>query len=342
MPDLVRHRRHHALLHRRRGVDEQQRRQRARGSTAIGTRHLHDRNPVAGHVLAPDLDRATRPARAPTQQSGRPATGATSTSRGDGDDAWTAPSSTRRGTAASPLEEARQRHARRRARGCLARARRGARSRVRRRGLLGREVVEDGLLGHVGGARTTSATVTASKPCAWKRSMAACGDRLVRLVLLARGAFHEREIVHSFQSLYFYCRMTNVCDRSPRPAQDASARSKPCAASASTVAAGEVFGFLGPNGAGKTTTINMLCTLATPPGGQRARRRPRRRARTRRRPPPHRPGLPGPDARRLPDRRAEPRACTPRSTAWSPRSCPAACARCSRWSACGSAATRRS
>ena len=28
------------------------------------------------------------------------------------------------------------------------------------------------------------------------------------------------------------------------------------------VAAGEVFGFLGPNGAGKTTTINMLCTLA--------------------------------------------------------------------------------
>ena len=30
------------------------------------------------------------------------------------------------------------------------------------------------------------------------------------------------------------------------------------------VAAGEVFGFLGPNGAGKTTTINMLCTLATP------------------------------------------------------------------------------
>src|SRR3954465_9937435 len=33
------------------------------------------------------------------------------------------------------------------------------------------------------------------------------------------------------------------------------------------VAAGEVFGFLGPNGAGKTTTINMLCTLAKPPGG---------------------------------------------------------------------------
>ena len=28
------------------------------------------------------------------------------------------------------------------------------------------------------------------------------------------------------------------------------------------VAPGEVFGFLGPNGAGKTTTINMLCTLA--------------------------------------------------------------------------------
>ena len=74
------------------------------------------------------------------------------------------------------------------------------------------------------------------------------------------------------------------------------------------VAAGEVFGFLGPNGAGKTTTINMLCTLAQPDRRQRARRRPRRRARARRRPPQHRPRLPGPDARRLPDRRAEPAA----------------------------------
>jgi ABC-2 type transport system ATP-binding protein len=33
------------------------------------------------------------------------------------------------------------------------------------------------------------------------------------------------------------------------------------------VGRGEIFGFLGPNGAGKTTTINMLCTLATPTGG---------------------------------------------------------------------------
>ena len=41
---------------------------------------------------------------------------------------------------------------------------------------------------------------------------------------------------------------------------------------------------------------------------QRARRGPRRRRRARRRPPPHRPRLPGPDARRLPDRRAEPAA----------------------------------
>ena len=39
---------------------------------------------------------------------------------------------------------------------------------------------------------------------------------------------------------------------------------------------------------------------------QRARRRPRRRARARRRAPQHRPRLPGPHARRLPDRRAEP------------------------------------
>ena len=74
------------------------------------------------------------------------------------------------------------------------------------------------------------------------------------------------------------------------------------------VAAGEVFGFLGPNGAGKTTTINMLCTLAKPTAGARRGRRPRRRPRARRRPPPHRPRLPGPDARRLPDRRAEPAA----------------------------------
>ena len=38
-------------------------------------------------------------------------------------------------------------------------------------------------------------------------------------------------------------------------------RITPCAASASTSARGEIFGFLGPNGAGKTTTLRMLTTL---------------------------------------------------------------------------------
>ena len=74
------------------------------------------------------------------------------------------------------------------------------------------------------------------------------------------------------------------------------------------VARGEVFGFLGPNGAGKTTTINMLCTLARPTGGSARVAGHDVVARARRRPPPHRPRLPGPDARRLPHRRAEPAA----------------------------------
>ena len=51
--------------------------------------------------------------------------------------------------------------------------------------------------------------------------------------------------------------------RGPAPdVQDAArARSRPSAASTSTVGAGEIFGFLGPNGAGKTTTLRMLATL---------------------------------------------------------------------------------
>ena len=60
-------------------------------------------------------------------------------------------------------------------------------------------------------------------------------------------------------------------------------------------------------------------------GGLGERRRSRRRARARRRPPQHRPGVPGPDARRLPDRRAEPaparRALRRRSRTWSRRGC---------------------
>ena len=53
-------------------------------------------------------------------------------------------------------------------------------------------------------------------------------------------------------------------DRRRGPSASATATSRPCAASRSTVAAGETFGFLGPNGAGKSTTISMLCTLLTP------------------------------------------------------------------------------
>ena len=103
------------------------------------------------------------------------------------------------------------------------------------------------------------------------------------------------------------------------------------------VATGEVFGFLGPNGAGKTTTINMLCTLAKPTAGSARRGRARCRARARRRAAQHRARLPGPDARRLPDRRAEPppaRRALRRSVEPGPR---IACGRCSRWSGCGSA-----
>ena len=69
---------------------------------------------------------------------------------------------------------------------------------------------------------------------------------------------------------------------------------------------GETFGFLGPNGAGKSTTINILCTLARPTAG--SARVAGHDVRTERDdgPPQHRPGVPGPDARRRPHRRAEP------------------------------------
>ena len=102
---------------------------------------------------------------------------------------------------------------------------------------------------------------------------------------------------------------------------------------------GEIFGFLGPNGAGKTTTIKMLCTLAEPTAGSARRRRLRRRPRARRRPPQHRPGVPGPDARRLPHRPSRTCASTPSCTACPRRGCRTGCARCSRWSGCGSGGT---
>ena len=61
----------------------------------------------------------------------------------------------------------------------------------------------------------------------------------------------------------------------------AAARSRRCAASASTSARGEIFGFLGPNGAGKTTTLRMLTTLLPIDAGTRDRGRLRRRPRSR-------------------------------------------------------------
>src|SRR3954468_2308802 len=104
------------------------------------------------------------------------------------------------------------------------------------------------------------------------------------------------------------------------------------------VARGEVFGFLGPNGAGKTTTINMLCTLARPTGGRALvaghdvvteRDDVRRNI-----------GLvfqdPTLDGYLTAAQNLRLHAELYRST---PRSCPAAWSRCSRWSASGTAAT---
>ncbi len=106
------------------------------------------------------------------------------------------------------------------------------------------------------------------------------------------------------------------------------------------VAAGEVFGFLGPNGAGKTTTINMLCTLARPTAGSarvaghdvvRERDDVRRHI-----------GLvfqdPTLDGYLTAEQNLRLHA---ELYGVDSALVPAACARCSRWSGCGSAATRR-
>ena len=85
----------------------------------------------------------------------------------------------------------------------------------------------------------------------------------------------------------------------------------------------------------------MLCTLVRPTGGRATRRRPRRRRRARRGAPQHRPRLPGHDARRLPHRRAEPALPRRALRRAEDRRCPSGCARCSRWSGSGSAATSR-
>ena len=73
------------------------------------------------------------------------------------------------------------------------------------------------------------------------------------------------------------------CDRGARAAQAlqrrATARSRPCAASASPCRQGEIFGFLGPNGAGKTTTLRMLTTLLPIDAGTATVAGSRRRAR---------------------------------------------------------------
>ena len=73
-----------------------------------------------------------------------------------------------------------------------------------------------------------------------------------------------------------------------------------------SVRRGEIFGFLGPNGAGKSTTISVLCTLLKPTSGTATvagldvNRDPDADPLT------HRPGLPGPLARRPADRAREP------------------------------------
>jgi ABC-2 type transport system ATP-binding protein len=104
------------------------------------------------------------------------------------------------------------------------------------------------------------------------------------------------------------------------------------------VATGEVFGFLGPNGAGKTTTINMLCTLAKPTGGSarvagydvvRERDDVRRHIGLVFQDPTLDGYLTAVQNLRL---HAE-------LYGWSRRSFPRACAKSSRWSASGSAAT---
>ena len=64
----------------------------------------------------------------------------------------------------------------------------------------------------------------------------------------------------------------------PRPARRATATSRPCAASTSTSARGEILALLGPNGAGKTSTVEVLegFRAADRRRGRRARRRPAR------------------------------------------------------------------
>ena len=132
-------------------------------------------------------------------------------------------------------------------------------------------------------------------------------------------------------------------DRPSAPGQDASARSRRCAASTSRSRRARCSASSAPTAPARRRRSTCSARSPSRPAARRDVAGHDVVARARRRAPQHRPRVPGPDARRLPDRGAEPASCTPSSTACSRDAGRAADAsRCWRWSGCGSARTRPS
>ena len=174
--------------------------------------------------------------------------------------------------------------------------------------LLGGEVVEDRLLGDVGGARDVGDghRVEAARDEQRHRRLR---DRLARLALLALAQSFGRGR-HRGRSLTYICYKFSVTesqtrDRGRRPAQ---VLRRGRGGARRELRGRRRRGLRLPRAQrrGQDDDDQHALHARQADRRQRARRRPRRRARARRRPPPHRPRLPGPDARRLPDRRAEP------------------------------------
>ena len=106
-------------------------------------------------------------------------------------------------------------------------------------------------------ARRSSSWATNRTAGSWRR-----GSAPARLRFPPGGALRGRAVT--------------AARRGPRPAQGATAASRPCAGSTSSIEIGEVFGLLGPNGAGKTTTVEILEGYRSRDArrGHRARLRP--------------------------------------------------------------------